>query len=642
MAGGPSYAMHPRGKAASRCGGGPEVGLESTPMSASGGTVEFEALTPDRWADFERLFGDNGACGGCWCMWFRLSNREFEADKGEANRRAMKALVETGEEPGILAYVDGEPAAWCALAPREGYGRLARSRILKPVDEAAGLVGGLFLCRSSLSRARADGRSAGGGRRARAPAGRHDCSRAIRWSRARSGRRRCSCTTGWRRRSAGPGFTEVARRSETRPIMRREIEYAAMVGGQNERPGPPAQPGLAGLGRSLGQVAGRPAPVPAGGRAVAAALPLLPHPSFIFESDSFWRFRGRPDAPNYERAPQLAGVQRPRAVGRQTGRRLSDPGPGRLLRLWGGALSRQLRDAARRVAGVLRSIGRGDQPRHPEDESRASSAPAGDLRPESRSRRRVLQFVYMGNDFSDLPVMRRRLHPTPSISPASCSTSCRDYEGACLPQARRVPGRGADLLGAGVRGRWCAGTRSSSTRAGRSSRGGSIACVSALRRTAEMLSGARAGAGGGPACRPRSRWTRSSPAGWTVAPPLDLERPNRALREALDEDGVPYLDLLPAFVEAARLDRLYKPNDSHWNLAGNRLAADEIYRLARRGRGRARSACRRRRLSGAQASSSVSASSASSHSAIRRSSCSFSRPCSRCSLRTSDLAARSK
>ena len=68
-------------------------------------------------------------------MWFRLSNREFEAAKGEANRRAMKALVEAGEEPGILAYVDGEPAAWCALAPRDGYGRLARSRILAPVDD---------------------------------------------------------------------------------------------------------------------------------------------------------------------------------------------------------------------------------------------------------------------------------------------------------------------------------------------------------------------------------------------------------------------------------------------------------------------------------------------------------------------------
>jgi GNAT superfamily N-acetyltransferase len=68
-------------------------------------------------------------------MWFRLTNMEFEAAKGEGNREAMRALVEAGEEPGILAYVDGEPAAWCALAPRERFGRLERSRILKPVDE---------------------------------------------------------------------------------------------------------------------------------------------------------------------------------------------------------------------------------------------------------------------------------------------------------------------------------------------------------------------------------------------------------------------------------------------------------------------------------------------------------------------------
>ncbi len=98
-------------------------------------TLEFRKLTPGRWADFEDLFGTRGACGGCWCMWWRLTQRAFEAQKGARNRRAMKRLVEAGPAPGILAYHRKEPVGWCAVAPREEFPRLDRSRILKPVDD---------------------------------------------------------------------------------------------------------------------------------------------------------------------------------------------------------------------------------------------------------------------------------------------------------------------------------------------------------------------------------------------------------------------------------------------------------------------------------------------------------------------------
>ncbi len=96
---------------------------------------EFHSLTKDRWADFEVLFGERGACGGCWCMWWRLKHSEFEAQKGERNRRAMKAIVESGEVPGLLAYVASRPVGWCSVAPRERYPRLERSRILKRIDD---------------------------------------------------------------------------------------------------------------------------------------------------------------------------------------------------------------------------------------------------------------------------------------------------------------------------------------------------------------------------------------------------------------------------------------------------------------------------------------------------------------------------
>jgi len=98
--------------------------------------LEFHPVTAERWPDFEHLFGERGASGGCWCMWWRLTHSEFERNKGEGNRIAMQAIVESGEVPGILAYLDGVPVGWCSVAPRDRFPRLARSRILKPIDDA--------------------------------------------------------------------------------------------------------------------------------------------------------------------------------------------------------------------------------------------------------------------------------------------------------------------------------------------------------------------------------------------------------------------------------------------------------------------------------------------------------------------------
>ncbi len=154
----------------------PSGGSLMTPLSDSSLELEFHPLTTERWDDFEELFGENGACGGCWCMWFRQTRSEFEKNKGEGNRRAMKAIVESGRVPGILAYIketgripqgsaregrDAEPEAispgnssagtaperderfgsltraigWCSVEPRERFPRLETSRVLSPVDD---------------------------------------------------------------------------------------------------------------------------------------------------------------------------------------------------------------------------------------------------------------------------------------------------------------------------------------------------------------------------------------------------------------------------------------------------------------------------------------------------------------------------
>lgn len=97
--------------------------------------LEFHPVTAARWHDLERLFGERGACGGCWCMWWRLTRAQFDAQKGQQNKAALKQLIAAGATPGILAYAQGEPVGWCAVEPRERYSALERSRILKPVDD---------------------------------------------------------------------------------------------------------------------------------------------------------------------------------------------------------------------------------------------------------------------------------------------------------------------------------------------------------------------------------------------------------------------------------------------------------------------------------------------------------------------------
>ena len=97
--------------------------------------MEIHPLTPDRWNDFEALFGERGAYGGCWCMWWRTTRKEFEACQGEKNRLAMKALVDGGAVPGLIGYCEGNPAAWCALGPRDDFPSINRSRVLKKLDD---------------------------------------------------------------------------------------------------------------------------------------------------------------------------------------------------------------------------------------------------------------------------------------------------------------------------------------------------------------------------------------------------------------------------------------------------------------------------------------------------------------------------
>ncbi len=95
----------------------------------------FHPLTKARWTDFEELFGPRGAVAGCWCMWWRISRAEFEKKKREGNKKSIKKIVNKGQVPGILAYVNDKAVGWCSIQPRDVFPRLDNSRILQRVDD---------------------------------------------------------------------------------------------------------------------------------------------------------------------------------------------------------------------------------------------------------------------------------------------------------------------------------------------------------------------------------------------------------------------------------------------------------------------------------------------------------------------------
>ena len=180
-------------------------------------------LTPERWSDFEHLFGPRGACGGCWCMTPRLTSSKYEKNKGAGNRRAMRRLVRSGKRPpGLLAYLGREVVGWCSIEPREVFGRLARSRILKPVDDKpVWSIVCFFIAKEHREKGLSVELIQGAVRYARSRGARiveaypvepkkKPMPAVFAWSGIASAFRRA-------------GFKEVARRSETRPIVRRVL-----------------------------------------------------------------------------------------------------------------------------------------------------------------------------------------------------------------------------------------------------------------------------------------------------------------------------------------------------------------------------------------------------------------------------------
>ncbi len=98
--------------------------------------ITVRELQKDDWPGIEELFGSKGACGGCWCMHWRVEKggKTWEAVQGEPNRETFKELVESGKAHGILAFEDAAPVGWCSFGKRSDFPRLERTKAYRRED----------------------------------------------------------------------------------------------------------------------------------------------------------------------------------------------------------------------------------------------------------------------------------------------------------------------------------------------------------------------------------------------------------------------------------------------------------------------------------------------------------------------------
>jgi len=184
-------------------------------------------VTPERWPDLEAIFNARGCsiARGCWCMCYRRSGARPPLPRGmtraKANRADLKALVDSGKPPGLIAYRGRAPVGWISLGPREEFAKLERSPVMKPVDDKPVWS---VICFVIPSEHRRQGVAHTLLRGAIDYARKHGATLLEAYPVDKRGR--ASDDTMWfgaKSMYDRAGFKEVARRKPTRPIVRRRV-----------------------------------------------------------------------------------------------------------------------------------------------------------------------------------------------------------------------------------------------------------------------------------------------------------------------------------------------------------------------------------------------------------------------------------
>ena len=179
-------------------------------------------LTPDLWPSFEDLFGKNGACYGCWCMYWRIGS-SYRKRPGGQNRADFQKVVRRGPPPGLLAFEGDLAVGWCQLTPRDALPWLDRAWRLRRVDDLPVWSISCFYVRKGYRRkgvcTALIAAALKAAKRAKAPA-----LEAYPLDRDKTP---SASSTGFASTFARLGFKTVACRVPPRPIMRHDLKSIA-------------------------------------------------------------------------------------------------------------------------------------------------------------------------------------------------------------------------------------------------------------------------------------------------------------------------------------------------------------------------------------------------------------------------------
>lgn len=179
-------------------------------------------LTPELWPLLEDLFGPNGAVNGCWCMYWRIGSAYSSRDR-DKNKADFRRIVKRGPSPGLLACAtdeDGKEIAvgWCQLTPRNDLTWMDQ-RIDAPDDKPVWSVSCFYIRkgwrRKGVMTALIRG-AVRAARTAKAPA--------LEAYPMDAGKSSSAAFTGYVDSFLREGFTEVARPTPARPILRHMLK----------------------------------------------------------------------------------------------------------------------------------------------------------------------------------------------------------------------------------------------------------------------------------------------------------------------------------------------------------------------------------------------------------------------------------
>jgi GNAT superfamily N-acetyltransferase len=95
--------------------------------------MEIVPATPDRWDDVQTVFGLRGGAHHCQCQRIRLGDKAWwylsVEERGHHLREQLDAGPDATTTGALVAYDDGEPAGWVAVAPRTEFVRYRGSQV---------------------------------------------------------------------------------------------------------------------------------------------------------------------------------------------------------------------------------------------------------------------------------------------------------------------------------------------------------------------------------------------------------------------------------------------------------------------------------------------------------------------------------